>query len=234
MVMGFGSCPFECGNPNNSESAHDLDFPGAAVDDLGKRDYAALLSSRPTGSFRATPPPRLLHHILGRAQAAADVQVHVGYRCVARGAQHAGFCSHELPYNARPIDSVLDAIEANLNNKRILWEKGKQAQWRNAVRAALEQLRETWERAVEEFIGPVFKRLSTKVDTKNLRKLTVLEIADCDAMREGFGACSELLHSISESLNPKLPAPANLQAEITKLRDWYQGLRSRQEKIKAA
>jgi len=165
---------------------------------------------------------------------AADVQVHVGYRCVARGAQHAGFCSHELPYNARPIDSVLDAIEANLNNKRILWEKGKQAQWRNAVRAALEQLRETWERAVEEFIGPVFKRLSTKVDTKNLRKLTVLEIADCDAMREGFGACSELLHSISESLNPKLPAPANLQAEITKLRDWYQGLRSRQEKIKAA
>ena len=57
MVMGFGSCLFECGNPNNSESAHDLDFPGAAVDDLGKRDYAALLSSRPTGSFRATPPP---------------------------------------------------------------------------------------------------------------------------------------------------------------------------------
>ena len=57
MVMGFGSCLFECGNPNNSESAHDLDFPGAAVDDLGKRHYAALRSSRPTGSFRATPPP---------------------------------------------------------------------------------------------------------------------------------------------------------------------------------
>jgi hypothetical protein len=57
MVMGFGSCLFECGNPNNSESAHDLDFPGAAVDDLGKRHSAALLSSRPTGSFRATPPP---------------------------------------------------------------------------------------------------------------------------------------------------------------------------------
>ena len=67
MVMGFGSCPFECGTRTNSESAHDLDFPGAAVDDLGKRDYAALLSGRPTGSLRATPPPRLLHHFLGRA-----------------------------------------------------------------------------------------------------------------------------------------------------------------------
>ena len=39
-------------------------------------------------------------------EAAADLQVHVGYRCVARGAQHAGYCSHELPYNARPVGSV--------------------------------------------------------------------------------------------------------------------------------
>ena len=46
---------------------------GATVDDLGKRDYAALLSSRPTGSFRATPPPRLLHHILGRAPHRAGI-----------------------------------------------------------------------------------------------------------------------------------------------------------------
>jgi hypothetical protein len=64
MVMGFGSCLFECGNPNNSESAHDLDFPGAAVDDLGKSDYAALLSSRPTGLLPRKAAARLLHHIL--------------------------------------------------------------------------------------------------------------------------------------------------------------------------
>ena len=29
--------------------------------------YAALLSARPTGSLRATPPPRLLHHVPGHA-----------------------------------------------------------------------------------------------------------------------------------------------------------------------
>ena len=44
--------------PDDSELAHDLDFAGAAVDDLGIGDFAALLSSLPaTGSFRATPPP---------------------------------------------------------------------------------------------------------------------------------------------------------------------------------
>lgn len=98
----------------------------------------------------------------------------------------------------------------------------------------MEQLRETWERAVEEFIGPVFKRLSTKVDSKNLRKITVLEIADCDAMRDGYGACSELLHSVGEGLNPKLPTPDDILAEIAKLSAWHNGLRARQSRVKAA
>jgi len=35
----------------------------------GKRSDAALHSSRPAGSFRATPPPRLLHHDPGRGPA---------------------------------------------------------------------------------------------------------------------------------------------------------------------
>src|SRR4051794_4852165 len=70
MVMGADSCLFECANPNQQLSRPMTSTsPGAAVDDLGKRLHAALLSSRPTGSFRPTPPPRLLHHILGRARA---------------------------------------------------------------------------------------------------------------------------------------------------------------------
>src|SRR3954447_14163895 len=70
MVMGADSCLFECANPNQQLSRPMTSTsPGAAVDDLGKRLHAALLSSRPTGSFRPTPPPRLLHHILGRPRA---------------------------------------------------------------------------------------------------------------------------------------------------------------------
>ena len=66
MVMGFGSCQFECGNPNNSESAHDLDFPDAAVDHLGKRDYRRY-SPVAYGLLPRNAAARLLHHTLGRA-----------------------------------------------------------------------------------------------------------------------------------------------------------------------
>lgn len=167
-------------------------------------------------------------------QAASDAQVHVGYRCVSRGADHAGFCSHDLPYNARPIDDVLAALEADLRNKTVLWERGRQAEWRNTVRATLEEWRETWERAVEEFIGPVFKRLSTKVDSKNLRLLTVLEVPPLRRHARRIQTCSEMLHSAGESLNPKLPAPVELQAEIEKLRIWFSALRAKQAKVRAA
>src|SRR3954454_15720843 len=89
MVMGADSCLFECANPNQQLSRPMTSTsPGAAVDDLGKRLHAALLSSRPTGSFRPTPPPRLLHHILGRALANLvidDGGAEIGTACDLQG-----------------------------------------------------------------------------------------------------------------------------------------------------
>ena len=42
-----------------------------------------------------------------------------------------------------------------------------------------DQLRTVWERAVEEVVGPVIRRLSRKVDTSGLIKLTIITAADC-------------------------------------------------------
>lgn len=166
--------------------------------------------------------------------AARDSQVQIGFRCVSRGADLAGYCSTDLPHNVLPVASVVSAIEADVSNKAVLWKNGRQADWRNAAKASLQQLRDAWERAVEEFVGPVVKRLSNKVDTKSFAKLTVLEMKDCDAMRDGYGTCSVMLHSAGESLNPKLPTPDEILSEVKKLKDWHSDLRERQDKIKAA
>ncbi len=158
----------------------------------------------------------------------------VGFRCVARGSDHAGYCTNEIPFNARPVDSVLDAIEANVKNRSILFEKGQQAEWRNTVQGALVQVRDSWERSVEEFIGPVLKRLSDKVESRNLAKLTVLDIPACDEMRAGYGTCSALLHTVGESMNPALPTPEFILKEIAKVRAWHAEMRKRQSAVKAA
>jgi hypothetical protein len=49
-------------------------------------------------------------------------------------------------------------------------------------------------------------------------------------MREAFGRCSALLHSQPGEINPRLPAPSVIHAEIDALENWIADIRSRQEK----
>jgi hypothetical protein len=122
-------------------------------------------------------------------------------------------------------------LDHQLQNQKIQYERGEQEAWYRTVRSLQEQLRTTWERAVEEAVAPVIKRLANKIDTTGLSKLTALTMADCEAMRAAFGRCSKLLHSSAESLNPPLPKPAAVQAEIDALRNWVTDIRKRQEAI---
>ena len=97
--------------------------------------------------------------------------------------------------------------------------------------ALQKRLRLTWERAVEEAVGPVIKRLSNKVETKGLAKVTTLTMDDCRQMRRAYGRCSTLLHSTADALNPPLPKPEAVQNEITALQEWVKDIRQRQGKI---
>ncbi len=121
-------------------------------------------------------------------------------------------------------------MKAHLANVKIHHERGDQAKWLREVTSFQDQLRTTWERAVEDVVGPVIRRLSRKVDTTGLIKLTVLTDSDCAMMREAFGRCSALLHSQPGEINPRLPAPALIESEIDVLEKWIADVRTRQEK----
>jgi len=164
-------------------------------------------------------------------EACRSANTHVGFRSISRGAEQAGFCQPNPPPNAQPVDKVVEALQRQITNQKIQYERGDQEEWYRTVRSLQEQLRTTWERAVEDALSPVVKRLASKVDTKNLLKITVIDANDCKVMRDAFGRCSEMLHSQPGELNPALPAPAVIEAEIGVLRDWIANLRQRQDNI---
>jgi len=157
---------------------------------------------------------------------------HVAVRCVSRGPDFAGYCNDNPPLRAMPLDKVIDAMQHRLDKEKINYTQGNQAAWETTVRGLQEQLRTTWERAVEEAVAPVLRRLSNKVTTGGLAKLTAITVADCQAMRDAFGRCSALLHSEAAGLNKPLPHPDKVQSEIIALRDWVDAIRRRQEAIK--
>lgn len=66
-----------------------------------------------------------------------------------------------------------------------------------------------------------------EVRTPGLVKLTAITVPDCEAMRDGFGRCSELLHSAAPALNRPVPRPEALTAEITALATCADDVRQR-------
>lgn len=157
---------------------------------------------------------------------------HIAFRSINRGTEFAGFCDSTPPPNAQPVEKVIESMGKHLANTRIQFDKGKKAEWYSTVRAFQEQLRTTWERAVEEALSPVIRRLTNKVDTKGIYKLTIFTADDCNIMRAAYGRCSSLLHSSADALNKPLPNPNAIEAEIKVLSDWVMDIQARQEKVK--
>lgn len=155
----------------------------------------------------------------------------IGYRVISRGADAAGFCNTEPPANVLPVEKVVVQMRRHLANVKIHHERGDQANWRREVGSFEKELREGWERAVEEAVSPVVKRLGQKVQTDGLIKLTVLAAEDCVTMREAYGRCSRLLHSQPGEINPRLPTPADIESEIGALNIWITDLRAKQSLV---
>jgi energy-coupling factor transporter ATP-binding protein EcfA2 len=156
---------------------------------------------------------------------------HIAFRSISRGSELAGFCQPNPPPNAQPVDKVIESMRKHLANTKIQFKRGQQDDWYRTVRSLQQQLRDSWERAVEEALAPVIKRLANKVDTKGLPKLTVLTIEDCKVMRDSYGRCSSFLHSAAETLNKPLPNPSIIEAEIQVLESWLIDVRTRQNAV---
>lgn len=165
---------------------------------------------------------------LNRAADEIAPRPQVAVSSVSRGGDKAGFCRSEPPFKARRVSDIIASLTNQLANERYHFDQGDQDKWRDTVKSIAASLRDTWEIAVEEAVGHVIRRLSNEVKTPGLVKLTAINVADCESMRDGFQRCSELLHSAAPALNRPLPRPEALADEINALATWADDLRQRQ------
>lgn len=161
-----------------------------------------------------------------------EAQIQLSVRSVGRGKDAAGFCNEEPPIQARSVDQTISSIQKQLDNQKVQHEQGQQDLWSISIASFSDQLRKAWERVVEDAVTPVIKRLSNKVYTDGLIKLTVLIEDDVKQMRDGYGRCSKLKHSDAEVLNPPLPTPTKVQDEIDALKNWTTSVKARQDAAK--
>ena len=217
----------------NSRSAIVFDDPVSSLDHMHRKAVAARLARE--GQHRQVIV--FTHDIaflfmLDEICRKGDPATQLTVRSVSKGQEHAGYCNDNPPMRAQPLHMVIQTMQNRLNAERVLHERGEQDRWEITVRSMQEQLRTTWERAVEEVISPVLKRLSNEVNTPGLAKLTVVTVADCETMRAAFGRCSVLLHSEPVGLNNPLPLPDGVEAEFTALRKWIEDVQQRHNAVR--
>lgn len=76
-----------------------------------------------------------------------------GAQAVSRGSENAGHCHRDPPARVMPLDKVIDGMKAHLANVKIHHERGDQAKRLREVTSFQDQLRTTWERAIEDVSG---------------------------------------------------------------------------------
>ncbi|MDU8604811.1 AAA family ATPase [Pseudomonas syringae group sp. 247E2] len=164
-------------------------------------------------------------------EACKELKNPIAYRLISRGSQLPGYCNEAPPNDVLPIDQVLFSLAKHLANVANLHERGDSARWRSEVNNFDVELRIAWERAVEEVVKPVLRRLARKVSTGGLLQLTVLTEGDHKEMRQAYGRLSMLLHNQPNGLSEKLPSPDKIQYEIDTLSSWVNSIRDRQQAI---
>jgi hypothetical protein len=155
----------------------------------------------------------------------------LAHRWILKAGEKVGLCKPDAPLRAQGVEKALDSLENDLKNRKIQSENGDHMQWEATVNHYQKELRTLWERAVEESVAPVVKRLQNKVNTGGLSKVTAITLEDCDAMQKGYGRCSKLLHSDGDSLNRPLPKPEIITNEINAIRDWIKSIKARQKSV---
>ena len=159
----------------------------------------------------------------------------VALRHIQKRQNVPGYCRNEPPDKAQNASSRLNSIRRHLANSQTLFDQDPDSSdWLMTARGLIDSLRQTWEAAVEDAVSPVLQTFSSKVNTKGFSKLSAITEADATTMRQHYGQCSNLLHKISDAMNPSAPTPTIIEQELNALEKWLRDVSDRQKQIKAA
>lgn len=172
-----------------------------------------------------------VNDIFDRAQ---TLGIQAKFNTVSRGKAGAGVVTEGLPWKAQSVEDRLDKLEKDARAAKKLYEANEEAEYAVASVQLYNNLRSTWERVVEEIaFFKIVRRHRDYIDTKGLKKATVLTEGDCDAFQKGFKKCCEITdaHDPSIGRNADPPPVADLLQDVQALKDWIDSMRARQKLI---
>jgi hypothetical protein len=96
------------------------------------------------------------------------------------------------------------------------------------------KLRASWERALEEIgLAHTVMRHRDYINPKNIKKISALDLNDCDNWLNHYGKCCTYTesHDGSRGRNKTMPEPDQLLLDVKSLKDWSDTIKDKHNKI---
>lgn len=176
----------------------------------------------------------LFHHMLSSEARRLGVACHKEWMS-GLGENHFGIIDDsQKPRQMKNVNTRLHEIDQGF---RLLNDSGYDPgneQLRDRVVGLYTQLRDTWERVVEEILlNGVVQRFRPEVMTQRLEEACIDPKHDYPRIFEGMKRCSHYSgHDLAEDLPPELPATEEISQDIEELRSFATDAAARRKDLK--
>jgi hypothetical protein len=167
--------------------------------------------------------------------AAKDASHHaVHYQHIFRGAvgeRRPGIITADLPVGLQDTKHAIRMMKHRLA-RMAADVGGSEAAWIEQAEGLCDQLRKTWERALENVIGAVLHRHAHQISFKRIRELAVLDRQDVEEALDGYGWCSRHMHAEALAGPRPAPTPEDFERRFGQLLAWSERLKDKQKAAK--
>lgn len=214
----------------NNVSAIVFDDPMSSLDHLHREKVAArLVEEAKVRQVIVFTHDLTFLGVLRRMAEEEAVASH--FRSVIQRAELSGIVEGDLPLKGKSALAAASALKAYLKQNKGRFLQMADLERKIFAAGFIEQLRETWDQGIADFISPVLGRFDNKIKGNSLPKLAVLNAQDIATIDAARGRLSEDLHNRSEALNPAEVTPDQLLDEIKLLEDWLTTIHERQKAV---
>jgi hypothetical protein len=211
-----------------SKSGIVLDDPVSSLDHFRREDVARRLAEL-AGDRQVVVFTHDLEFVVALSAAARDAESAFTERSVERRGAGPGVCIKEHPWKAKDVGRRLDELGqllAEIKRERPDWT---QQQYEEKCADWAGKLSETWERILHlEIAQQIFDPAKSEVKPKMLKVISRVTDEDEQQFQKSYSKVSGWArrHDKSPSKNSVLPAPVELESELTVITEFQQRIKA--------
>ena len=178
----------------------------------------------------------LFHHMLRTETRRARIACHTEWMSSLGNDQFGIIDDSRKPRQMKSVPERLQEIDRDLQALIDAGYDHADENFRSPVVALYTQMRDTWERVVEDILfNRVVQRFRPEIMTQRLEEACIDPENDYPAIFEGMKRCSHYSgHDPAEDLPPELPEPEHVRRDFDELKRYFDAANVRRRKLRKA